>query len=332
MAKQTPEPDDRTNRMGAGYVPIPEPKQPWYKRFLPQLAAPVYEVVGYDASAYNGDQDATITKTKAQFAILRGGYGNAGIDARIDYYRSRCQANGIEYGIYWYCKPSTMTNWKQHATTFFDVWRAGSGKLPPVIDAETTALDKQGTSDWLYKLANELGNLTGLTPMIYTSAGWWNTHCARADWPKQCDLFVAHWTTATAPVLPWDWSAINQPRTWTFWQHSAEGNRQAAPFGFTNGDDDLDMDRFNGNCAAFNIKYGANIKPLEPGLPPPPPGTGTKVKTKVALNPRTSPVIATSTDAGNINAGFTFEKCGDPVNGFQPVKVWLSAQYLEELP
>jgi len=263
---------------------LPNSIAPTYEQL--ELASQIFEVVGIDTSYWNGIQDGSITRLKAQFQFIRLGFGNKGIDSAATAFASQCETWGIEYGMYWFVKVLSTTNWKDHASMFSTLWKDMPGKLPPVLDCESTVLGKEATSGWLYKLVREFQDITGISPMIYTSAGWWNSNVARNDWAKQLQLMVAHWTTMLSPTIPWDWGAINNPKEYTFWQHNAEGNGLASEYGFTNGDDDIDRQRYHFKIPTFNLSYGTNISPLgePPPPPPPPPGEDNALRMKVVVD------------------------------------------------
>jgi len=292
----------------------------------------VWPVRGYDDSAWNGNQDGTITKKKAQFAFHRVGWGNKTKDPKVDYYRQICTANAIEYGLYWYVY--TGLDWKAHAKSFFDLWKVDPGKLPPVMDCETTTLDKYKTRDWIQNLLREFELLSGVRPMIYTSKGWWDARVARAAWAKQYALQVAHWTNASSPLVPLDWASLG-PQAWTFWQHAGEGNNKGAEYGFTGGENDLDLQRFNGSVDAFNIKYGTDIKPFE-GETPPSPTLPTEIVpirrvqvTASALNVRSLP-SATSKDLGDLRFGDILPIIEER-DGWYRVDGWISKSYTKDV-
>ena len=72
--------------------------------------------------------------------------------------------------------------------------------------------------------------------MVYTRATWWNPNTVPQTWPKEYDLWVAHYTSApegtivgTKPVpwIPNDWGTEH----YDFWQYSADGNMLGSEYG-----------------------------------------------------------------------------------------------------
>lgn len=226
-----------------------------------------YPVVGVDISSWQGTIDWAKLASKIYFVFIRAGRGNADRDAMYNSYLTNAHAQKRAVGVYWYMKPNTTSNWKQHLASFVPIYKDSGSQLPPVFDVEETALNKSGTMAWMYKIQRDFEDQTNVTPMIYTSPGFWNGNLERSDFPKQLPLWVAHWTTADSPLLPNDWGAINNPKTWTFWQHAVLSN--GAEYGVSSAK--LDHDRYQYSLAYFNSQYKMNLLPLDDTVPPPPP-------------------------------------------------------------
>ena len=233
------------------------------------LSAPPsgYPVEVVDVSYWQGSIDWYELSLFAQAAYIRAGFGSNGIDALVYDNVSGAEDAKMPFGLYWYVKPNNNTNWQDHIASFYNVWKDFGGQLPPVWDVEYTGLAKKNdTSNWLTKLAKNWEDKAGVAPMIYTRASWWNWYTARMDWPKMLDLWVAHYTSASQPAIPDDWGKVANPRTWTFWQWSADGNGLGELYGVESGS--IDRNRFNGSIDDFNKKYKTSIKPLGDPLPP----------------------------------------------------------------
>src|SRR5262249_3978547 len=88
--------------------------------------------------------------------------------------------------------------------------------LPPVLDVEVS--DGVSSSTLMSRIAEWIDRIktkTGLTPIIYTGSGFWDSLAARRLFPG-VELWVAHWGVA-APRLPSGWS------DWTVLHHSSHG-------------------------------------------------------------------------------------------------------------
>jgi GH25 family lysozyme M1 (1,4-beta-N-acetylmuramidase) len=248
------------------------------KRVLPKLTiydkvysalygAAYWEVQGIDVSKWNGNMSFSITKTKCQYGFIRLGYGTQWLDASADTFYRDAMANDFPLGLYWYLNIGQDANLT--AQSFAEEIVTHSPQLDIVLDAEQSNLNPTATLNWLMAVDTKFTQLTGKKATIYTSAGFWNSKVARSNYWSGRQLWVANWTTRDTPTMPYDWSS------WTHWQWSADGNQKGAEYGSTNGDPDMDLDRFKGTCVQFNAKYGTHIKPIgaEPPPPSPPPGT-----------------------------------------------------------
>jgi len=212
----------------------------------------MYEVTGVDLSSWNGTMDFSVTKTKCQYAYIRVGFNNYGKDVRCDYNRQAAIANDFPYGVYWYVKPGL--DWRQHADNFARIAAEYPIQLDMVLDVETTMLNQVDTLNWLINLDSRIESLTGRTPMIYTSMGFWNGCVAPNAHFARNRLWVASWTTGPAPSMPAGWSK------WTHWQWSADGNKKGAEYGSgPDGDPDMDLNRYCGTAAEFDKLYGTHI-------------------------------------------------------------------------
>ena len=57
---------------------------------------------GVDISEHNGDIDWNIAKDEVDFVIIRAGYGNNHLDAKLGRNIDACSLHGIPFGIYWF--------------------------------------------------------------------------------------------------------------------------------------------------------------------------------------------------------------------------------------
>jgi len=243
--------------------------------FLPTVqkyGAKVWEVQGIDISKWNGTMSFSITKQKCQYVIMRLGYGTQWKDSACDIFYAGARAADMPVGVYWYLNIGQDANLT--AQSFAEEISTHQPQLDIVLDVESTTLNPTGTLNWLIACDTKLTQLTGKKAMIYTSAYFWSKVAPSAYWSGRV-LWVANWTTRDYPYMPSGWTS------WNHWQWSADGNRKAAEYGSTNGDPDMDLDRFNGTVVQFNAKYGTHIQPIGGGGPPSPPG---EVPEKVIVN------------------------------------------------
>jgi GH25 family lysozyme M1 (1,4-beta-N-acetylmuramidase) len=299
------------------------PKDNLLKRAIYKLQSSLtWEVQGVDISSWNGIMDFNITKSKCQYAFVRAGYGNEWKDYRSDTYRQDLNAVDMPHGLYWYCYIGQ--NWLKHAQNFAEVAALYPYQMDLVIDAETTTLNPVDTFNWLVNMDEKLFDLTGKHPMIYTSMGFWNDHVARNTYFCGSYLWDAHWTTANAPLIPYEWK--NCIPQYIHWQHSADGNNKAKEYGMVkDGDPDMDLDRYYNTLESFNLRYKTDVEPVQPVIPIKP------IKyvyiNATALNMRSIPGdITPPTDIGTI-------KMNDDVpvveerNGWYRIEGWISKAY-----
>ena len=308
-----------------------------------ELPDPTHPVSIDDISKWQGKVDFSIMRQKAQCVYIRAGFGDIGKDANLEANVTGAQAAGMPHGLYWYVKAGA--DFRKHVASFKQAWQQYAGQLPPVFDCEYTSYTKNvkgNTANWLTKLVKNWCDETDIDPMIYTRQTWWDANTSRTDWPKTLDLWIAHYTSVPegtiingkpVPWLPADWAAVVNPRTWSMWQYSADGNELGPSHGVESAS--IDRNRWNGTINQFNQKYGTHILPLgsvvQPPIEPPPPYFSTHVVTIQTCNPRTRPALGNATDAGAIIKGQIFEKAGEKQNGFQPVKIWLHETVIEDV-
>ena len=217
---------------------------------------------GIDISRWQHPDGAAInwTQVKADnisFAFIKATEGSSYTNPYFASDRAAAKEVGIYRGAYHFARPSKGTAAKQ--ARYF-VSRAGlfkgAGTLPPVLDLEdrgklgVTAL-RTWTRNWL----STVEELTGRTPMIYTSPYFWETYLGNARNFTHYRLWVAHYGVSS-PRVPGGWS------TWTFWQRTSSGHVDGIR-------GNVDMNRFNGTSA----QLAALAQASGGGTAPPPPGT-----------------------------------------------------------
>lgn len=169
---------------------------------------------GTDVSVWQGSIDFAKMSTLARFCWIRGVYG-AQFDTRFKANWANSKGK-LPRGAYLYYLPDVSG--LAQANALIAALDSDWGELPVAIDIEQDAV-APWTLDMVASLKaciNAIGTATGRTPLIYSSAGYWNPHLGSATFG--CDLWVAHWTTAAQPLLPSAWT------TYKFWQTNSSGN------------------------------------------------------------------------------------------------------------
>ena len=91
---------------------------------------------GIDLSCHNGSIDWT--KVKADFVILRAGYGKETnqVDSRFEEYYSNAKAHGIPVGAYWYSYAMSIEEAIQEADVFISTIKGKQFEYPVFYDVE----------------------------------------------------------------------------------------------------------------------------------------------------------------------------------------------------
>lgn len=195
--------------------------------------------VSYHQGSINWQQVAASGK---RFAFVRATAGTLTADSAYATNVPGARAAGLAVGSYHFANPDGATNdAANEAAWFLRTASIASGDLIPVLDLEVTnGLDAAAITTWAQTWLSRVLAATGLRPIIYTNANFWQTSMADTDWFARNGypvLFIAHWTVASEPTLPaGSWGGNG----WTFWQHTSKGSLP----GITG---DVDLDRFRGS-------------------------------------------------------------------------------------
>ena len=223
-----------------------------------------WEVQGVDLSAWNGVMDFSILHQHVQYVTIRLGYGDGWKDSRCDEYRDQAIAEDMPYLGYWYA--NIGQNIDAHANGFVSVAAEKPGIIGYEEDYERTYLsDKVATLNWIKGFDTKLKTMVTLKTSPYSNWNFWNSFVAPNNYFTD-EQWVAHWTNAPAPMMPpgWTWKKGCK------WQWSADGNGLAKEYGMvSDGDNDMDLDRWYGTIAEFNARYGTHILPIGEVTEPP---------------------------------------------------------------
>ena len=114
--------------------------------------------------------------------------------------------------------------------------------------------------DWVRGYLGEIYQRTGVRGVIYMSPAFWVKYAGDTTWFADNGykvLWIAHWTTATAPTLPADaWGGNG----WSFWQYTSQRERsRGSPAASTWTDS---TGRTSRGCASTKPGLGGSIRPL----------------------------------------------------------------------
>jgi GH25 family lysozyme M1 (1,4-beta-N-acetylmuramidase) len=182
---------------------------------------------GIDISHWQG----TINWTKVagagkRFAYMKASEDTWYVDPTYQTNRAQANANGLLVGAYHFSQPNaTIGSATAQADHFLDTATPASGDLLPVLDLERTGgLGQNKLIAWVQEYMARIYERTGVQGVIYCSPNFWRTNMGDTTWFSDNGydvLWVAHWTTATTPIVPGGaWGGDG----WTFWQYTSDGS------------------------------------------------------------------------------------------------------------
>ena len=219
-------------------------------------------ILGVDVSYWQGLMDWQIAREAGvKFAFIRAGSCNSVSGVCYEDFLFKENAEDapklMPVGYYWYLRP--QHNSLTQANYFCDLLDTADYLLPPVCDVENSGgLHPSAYADAVKNFLDRVETRTGYKPIIYTSKSKWAQVEPRPYWDDY-DLWVAHYTMSPEPLVPEAWD-ING---WMFWQYTSQGDavKYGGP-GPPSGDDDIDLNWFNGTEDEFLLYLGA-----EPPMP-----------------------------------------------------------------
>ncbi|RKR75657.1 GH25 family lysozyme [Frondihabitans australicus] len=202
--------------------------------------------LGVDVSAYQHGVDwGNAAGDGARFAYIKATEGDNYTNARLVEQYTGAAAAGISRGAFEFARPNQSDGVVQAEYFVKSLASLGGGRvdgtrtLPPMLDLESDPYTgSDGTNlcwgltpkqmvRWISEWSDTVIGLTDRTPVIYTTAHWWQVctgdSAAFAGYP----LFIAAYASdasdlsAGAGTLPSAWSH------WTFWQYTNAGGQYA---------------------------------------------------------------------------------------------------------
>ena len=192
---------------------------------------------GIDVSKVQGTIDwPAVAQAGIAFAFIKATDGETYVDPQFAANWAGAGAAGLLRGAYHFFRAEDSP---QSQVDLFWQTVGGTGELGLVVDVEETMGVSNATLITnLTQFLNELQQVSGRQPMIYTYPTFWNGlgTTAFGAYP----LWIAEYGVA-APTLPSGWSA------WTYWQSSQSGTVG----GITGA---VDLDVFNGSEAELRAR------------------------------------------------------------------------------
>jgi GH25 family lysozyme M1 (1,4-beta-N-acetylmuramidase) len=158
------------------------------------------------------------------FAFAKATEGTTYTDPTYGTNRTGAGAAGMKFGAYHFARPTAgsdaaaVASGIAQADAFVAYAQPRRGDLLPVLDLEKNGgLSVARLVLWTKAYLDQVYARTGVRPLIYASPSFWKT--SLGDTPVFAlaghRLWIAHWTSASLPLLPaGSWGG----QGWTFWQ------------------------------------------------------------------------------------------------------------------
>ena len=204
-------------------TPTPPPPPPTPRR--PHRPPSPY-TEGIDISHWQGTINWTkVAAAGKRFAFMKASESTDFVDNTYTTNRQQARAAGLYVGAYHFAQPSTGAgDAVAEADHFIDTASPASGDLLPVLDLERSgSLSQTALTTWVKAFLERVDERVGVKAIIYVSPNFWRTYMGDTTWfgANGYDiLWVAHWTTGIAPIVPGgNWAGDG----WTFWQYTSSG-------------------------------------------------------------------------------------------------------------
>lgn len=201
-------------------------------------------IPGIDVSHFQGAIDsAQVAGSGVVFAYIKASEGEFTKDPFYSTNYSSLRQNQVLRGAYHFFRPEVDAQ-AQASNFLAAVNQLTAGDLPPALDVEVTGEQSPsaiaaGMQQWLDAVQQSLGR----TPVIYTSASFWNTALGGTAAFTGYPLWVAEYTSGPAPKIPTGFS------NYAFWQYSQSGSVPGIS-------GSVDEDWFNGSTNDLNQLAG----------------------------------------------------------------------------
>jgi lysozyme len=174
---------------------------------------------GVDLSHWQGEVDfAKLASAGIKFCFLKFTEGTNHIDDRGLEYLHGARAHGMPAGAYHYFLPKyDPIEQAEHFVLTMSRHEGYAGELilPPVIDVEVKA-SSVVLQKTIMQFLEYVEDARGITPILYTSPGFWRSYVGKWDEVVRFPLWVAHYgTTYPSQFYPW--------ASWKFWQFTSAG-------------------------------------------------------------------------------------------------------------
>lgn len=228
---------------GSHHGGTPTPARPPSRPTPPKQPPKAQKLQGVDVSDFQGD--IAWKKVKAagtEFAIVKATEGVTFTDPRCTAGRvDAIRDAGLVLGFYHFARPQPGRTPAQEASHFVHtVERVGGldGTCLLALDIEwVQGLGQKQLRAWARGFCRFVKTQTGITPIIYTGAWFWNPRTGNpASYFGRHPLWLAAYVKDPRPFVPKAW----RKKGWTIWQHSDKGRVDGIPH-------PVDVNVFNGS-------------------------------------------------------------------------------------
>jgi GH25 family lysozyme M1 (1,4-beta-N-acetylmuramidase) len=232
----------------------------------------LWNILGGDVSFWQGPWNWEIAAAEGwRFAFIRAGSCNStnGIPYTDHQFMNNAKyaPDHLPVGFYWYFRPDKDPI--RQADYFVDLIIDRRWKLPPVMDLESRGnLSPAAVTNSAVKFLAHVYAELKVWCIFYSRSWWLRDFTIYHELFKETDYWVARYTGKAQPYgNPGDPPNYDPPY-WEkalFWQKIANSNAavQYGGLGPPNGDDDVDLNLFNGTEEEFQ-KYSGTLPPSTP--------------------------------------------------------------------
>jgi GH25 family lysozyme M1 (1,4-beta-N-acetylmuramidase) len=172
---------------------------------------------------------SSVAQAGYKFAAIKGTEGDYYVNPWAAGDLVSAKAAGLDVTAYHFAIPNASGGAAQaRFAVEYSGYATGRQMLPLMLDIEYDpyvssdhtnmcyGLTASKMTAWIGGFVAQVRQLTGQSPVIYTTANWWNTCTGRSTVFSADPMWVAAYGF-TSPPLPAGWN------TWMFWQHTSAG-------------------------------------------------------------------------------------------------------------
>jgi GH25 family lysozyme M1 (1,4-beta-N-acetylmuramidase) len=203
---------------------------------------------GIDVSTFQGYINWQKVKNDGvKFAMLRGGYGRGGLDARFEQNYKNATSAGVPVGVYHYSYATTVERAREEAKFCLSYLKGKKLPYPVAYDVEDKtqmSLSKKQLTDIIYTFCDEVEK-NGYFVCIYSSKSFL-TDRLDMNRLKRFDIWVAQWN-----------KVCTYKGSYGMWQYSNKGKVDGIS-------GNVDLDKAYKDYPSIMKKYGLNGYGTEP--------------------------------------------------------------------